>query len=45
MCVAVPNKIFFSLFLAVVPVQLVEVLFVEKTMKLGILSFSGIFIK
>lgn len=43
MCVAVPNKILFSLFIAVVPVQLVKVLFAEKTMNLGILSFGGIF--
>lgn len=45
MCVTVPNKILFSLFIAVVPAQLVKVLFAEKTMKLGILSFSGIFMK
>lgn len=43
MCVAVPNKILFSLFIAVLPVQLVKVLFAEKTMNLGILSFSRIF--
>lgn len=40
MCVTAPNKIFFPLFTLVVPVQMVKVLFAEKTMKM-FLSLGG----